>query len=429
MFRRVMPFALALAACSESTNTDSGTLRDGGTPRDAAVQDALPEDPDAGFEDTGPRGDAGAIDIGPINADCDELLEATCRYLSRCQSYAPITEADQPAVCHPLLRRRLCGYRDRAIADGRLMLDDDARTQCTQALITAPCSATNRILGPAICQRVYLPLQQIGETCFDEGECIDSFCDRGVTCPGQCAPLRAVDEQCGSSAECTPDAFCSQRTDACAMRAGADMNCETGVTGTESCVEGYWCDGVLVQPGQERCVPTGNENEGCLNPNFEAATCTADLICMFGTCSTGPQENAACSSADPCGVNLHCSNLEGGQCVRAVGPGDTCSVDGQCPGGFTCQQGRCTALPIVGEECSDKRPCKLGACENGVCVALHAGDDCNFEEEQPCVDGYCSTGTSTCAPYVAEQQPCNDEVTCVPGAECINGTCLRCADF
>src|SRR5262245_61747878 len=101
--KRTLIFAVALAACaSDKTPPDAGTARDAEPRETGAQHDAEPAE-------------AGEPDGGiPLDPDCDRFLEATCAYLSKCESWAPNLADRSEVLCHPLDRARRCALLSTA---------------------------------------------------------------------------------------------------------------------------------------------------------------------------------------------------------------------------------------------------------------------------------------------------------------------------
>lgn len=410
----LIALAAALAACSnDKTAPDAGAARDAEPAETGTTLDAEPAE--AG------EPDAGLV----VDPDCDRWLEATCAYLSKCESWAPNLAERSRDLCHPLDRARRCALLAGAAAKDRINFARDRVAACVAALESTTCEVNDGKVGPSACARVFEPRAGTGDVCAEHEECVDGYCDQSASCPGHCVAKKDVNVDCASTLECGSGLFCNGT---CTEKAGAGTRCIAG-NGEDSCVEGYYCEGSIVQPGLERCEPIGQvEGDRCAQPWFGPPHCASGLICQDGICVRGGQDGALCNSSMRCGVALRCTDESGGNCAPAAGPDQACTGTDQCPPRFACVSGRCAPLPVEAESCSNKVPCRRGSCVSGVCKISNASAACEANDIEPCDQSWCSGSSGMCVAVKADGTNCIADFECEQTSRCVGGSCQPCLD-
>jgi hypothetical protein len=157
------------------------------------------------------------------------------------------------------------------------------------------------------------------------------------------------------------------------------------------------------------CAPTRTtvaEGGGCMGASQE---CDAGLFCDAS--ATPPVCKKRAASGQVCRNALPC--LERLRCVRPVGAAE----------------GTCAPYPKHGEPCVGQLP----FCDDShdfchpatsTCVArLAAGADCSAAPDGCVTYAPCDPTSYRCVKQPALGQACTDEVGCLGGLDCINGTC------
>ncbi|HRI68374.1 MAG TPA: hypothetical protein PK156_29300, partial [Polyangium sp.] len=202
-----------------------------------------------------------------------------------------------------------------------------------------------------------------GQACGGAIECLSGFCVDGVCCNTACGN--------GNPNDCL----------GCSVAAGASAN------GSCSALD---------------AVPCSDGN-----------SCTANDMCMSGTCTGSP---VVCTATDSCHVAGTC-NTATGICTNPAKPnGSVCDDGNACTQTSTCQTGTCVGTnPVV---CPMDTECtNVSACDplTGVCAVTNETDG------SACNDGNACTQMSTCQ---AGQCVGSNPVTCAPPATCKQaGTC------
>jgi|GEM_PF-2369537 len=142
-------------------------------------------------------------------------------------------------------------------------------------------------------------------------------------------------------------------------------------------------------------------------------SCNLDSFCEEGVCvaaAEGALEDR-CESDDECQKAYRCQMAEDMQlrCLEQPGPGDACSMSGDCGAGVFCNTaGSCVGLPVAGQACSsiasqDGLVCVPGtACANGVCTAGSAlGEACGVtcDAGLTCEGGFCVADIAAVCDY------------------------------
>jgi len=216
-----------------------------------------------------------------------------------------------------------------------------------------------------------------GELCAYFRVCDDdSYCDRFDLFT--CKPRKGIGEACGSTEECTLDAYCAYGNEGgeCTYRGGEGAECQ----GTEGCLENLYCVDSVCDPG-----PVG------MPCDRYDAPCPGDLFCNdYDVCEEPRSEGEDCDDYyEPCAEGLYCDTIDG--CLPPHGLGEECgtwepcAADLYCASDYTCQ-------PAAGEN-----------------------EACDYPNPD-CGDGlYCESGTYVCVAKAADGEPCTSEEQCLSG--------------
>jgi hypothetical protein len=390
-------------------SSPASSAGDGGGAEDGAATDA--------GSDGAPSPDAGDFDAGEDGGACEvtppELLEPEAPDLEQLCGSAPITFEDWEQ-CY---LRRYCEWlmtcfdrvvyrdlsecmawaeaasprlaferreRERAVAQGRAAVDQEAFTRCLQELGPSPCLR----LAPqfrASCRRRLQGTVDDGGACFADVECASpgAGCVReeecaGACCEGECqAPLPEGATDCRLVYTSTDPA----------------QVCEPGlqcVPGAPRCDDDVWCCVAGTDPG---------------------APCTNHLDCRPGTwcdrecgvCRAPLPEGAVCTDRRQCGDRTECVGLsiihaDPGECIRVDEEGADCDLD--CRGPLYCGP-----LLVDNSERSCHFMAELGeTCPFGVAGCRGATNTCSGSE---------------CVPRTSDGEPCGSGLpACMPGSFC-----------
>jgi hypothetical protein len=299
--------------------------------------------------------------------------------------------------------------------------------------------------------------QTLGRTCDGAGTCKPASTQ-------SCAPYAcngtACNTTCVSDADCAAPSICDLTTNKCGDKkrlgepCGGDAECLTG----NACVDGVCCATASCGTCQA-CNVAGREGT-CSEVPADAGEphdrCTPSPPCGFvGTCDgKGACQNApaatACGTAACAGSTLtpvgFCNGA--GTCKQtpaSCGPYvcgsattclTTCSDDGDCVTGFTCQGGSCTDLLGNGKACDDDGDCVSGHCVEGVCCGAASCPICTSCAVQG-MEGTCkpvplggSDPKALCLPMAATtcgtDGKCDGQGACAlhpDGTVCMPGSC------
>lgn len=256
---------------------------------------------------------------------------------------------------------------------------------------------------------MFRPLVAPGGACYDEGDCLDGWCDLSAACPGTCQAYLAPGGECASgSGRCPRDYLCDYGTGTCVeWIQPADPgegesclygSCATGlycddtricrrpsedggpchnseVSGWIPCAEGLFCDGDIYHPR----IPEGG---ACSGPAWDdmQANCVDGLVCSMDLICVEPvlvrTVGAACNPITTpfCDIvaDLYC-DVETMQCVALPGAGEPCarSMNGvPCRGGTWCTpEDTCTSPKPDGQPCGHNIECVSRNCDGGTCQA------------------------------------------------------------
>ena len=272
--------------------------------------------------------------------------------------------------------------RNRAIAQGRAAINQDAFAQC---LIGTSATRCNTALFDPACLTRFTGKIDDAAGCYTDIDCVspDAICKSTCTdacCLGSCQPKFKVGQACTTFTSCEPGLQCSN-----GFCIAGDI--DTPCSDVTDCDPDAFCDFQL-----HRCKPTLALGAACT----DILQCGGDTSC----------------------VGLSISESNPGHCLRNSQAGDPCDSNGLCHGNLFCDgSGTCRDLPVLGEACSALISC-AGAntiCNSGVCVLrADVGVACG---NQTCLPGlFCTSALNdskpVCAARRADGAPCADPSHC-----------------
>jgi hypothetical protein len=269
-------------------------------------------------------GSVGTCTEVPDNEDpdneCATDMVSTCRRdgmcdgQGACRKYAAGTEC-APAMCSGTTQssNRTCDGNGTCQA----ATTETCMQGCANGVCPAPCGANNPCLAGLYCDAtaVCKPKKAMGLSCTTGDECTLGFCVDGVCCGSACTGTCQACNLPGSIGNCTP------------VPINQDPNTECPAEPNSPCGRAGGCDGA----GACRLQPDGTP-------------------CGGGMSCTGTQESLrACDGRGTCAtVNPRsCApyRCNGNAC------GVTCTFNGDCAPGSTCQGGACAGPGnVMGDE-------------------------------------------------------------------------------
>jgi hypothetical protein len=273
--------------------------------------------------------------------------------------------------------------RERAVAQGKATINEEAFARCLHELGPSPCIPS----APQFRHACRLRLQgtvEDGGSCFAHVECAspgagcvrEEGCD-GACCEGVCeSALPEGAEGCRRFPTGDPTQDCAP-----------GLQC---VSGAPRCDDGVWC----CVAGTDVGAPCGNDRD-CRTGTW------CDREC--GVCRAPLPEDAECTDLRQCGGQTECVGIsfghsDPGECIRVDEVGADCDL--QCRGPLYCgdllsptDERSCLPLPELGETC----PFGVTQCRG--------------------VTNTCSGGE--CVPRTPDGEPCGSGLPgCMPGSFC-----------
>ena len=361
---------------------------------------------------SGGEGGSGGASLSTVEAFWQAFGDALCAAEIRCGS----RRGFEAGACHPWIRATDLHRRpeqiDASLAAGRSRYDSAEAAACLDSIRSGPCE-----LRPAdemldvVCKAAFVGSVARGSPCGNSLECEDGdLCDGILSvCPGTCTARVAAGESCERDEQCESGLGCVL---------GPSMNGTCQPVAVKDCGATKTCEAGRVCLEDSTCSPLLGSGAGC-QPSSRASTCAGDLVCTDTgggnfACLLGQVANQTCSPGTPCAPGMRCT-LDG-SCQPVSRPNEPCETKDSCPVGFACTQGRCTALPVSGEPCSDEMPCLQGACRSGACALLADGEACQTDMTSR---DLCA---AACYGEVCER-PINDlcsaDTDCDPGRYCL----------
>jgi hypothetical protein len=331
---------------------------------------------------------------------CATTATAECFRLEQCSRlYAPWSLA----TCESWQIDSKCS----ALADqygklqslGHIVYDATQAAACRDSIfLPSDCGPgfDRDFLATEVCQTVVRGLSQEGASCTISQACVDGLtCDASAqVCPGTCRTLKGNNDICGGDDVCGPGLFCALNARVCRAVVALGAPCGSSSQGN-SCVAGSFCDNS--SPTGALCVRGRGRNTGCTT-DYE---CADSMRCFKNLCSAG-KDGDTCLRDSNCDAGLRCSAVS--RCAVPSVETAECNIDSQpCVHGLACVEeemlSTCVARPVLGESCSEFKPCLLGRCVDDQCVAAAAdGGACMSRED--CLPGrFCNDGL--CAPDFA----------------------------
>jgi len=405
--------------CTQTDTCQSGTC----TGSDPVVCTALDQCHEAGT--CNPSTGNCSNPVKPDGTACDD--GDLCTQTDTCQSGS--CQGSDPVVCNPLDQCHNAGTCNPSTGncsnpikpDGTSCDDGDLCTQtdtCQSGTCTGSdpvvCTAQDQCHNAGTCNpstgNCSSPEKPDGTDCDDGDLCTQTdTCQSGV-CTGADPVVCTALDQCHDAGTCNPS------TGNCSNPEKPDgTSCDDGdlCTQTDTCQSGT-CTGsdpVLCTP-LDQCHDAGTCNPStgnCSNPNKPDGTacddgdvCSSQDTCQDGTCTSGPTDKDT--------------------------DGDT-YLDGACPGGNDCDDGRAfinpgeTEGPYGDPICSDgwDNDCDTYSdMDDSGCMECFGHADC--ADGNPCTTDLCVTGECQNNP-VTNGTACDDGDECTQTDTCQNGTC------
>ena len=254
----------------------------------------------------------------------------------------------------------------------------------------------DRCLENSTCDGAGLCVGGTPITCEDNIGCTINSCDSATGCIfiPDCPTGEYCNTQTGECAlpvtECTvPGERCESDNDLCTVEeCNADNVCEF-VEDIE-CVSPKTCvDGACA-------VTVCAENEDCDDYNQCTIGSCVDENCEYVSVDCNDQKSC---TEDICESETGCLNYQ--NCPT----GEYCGINGECERPVTECSGKANNTPCIPMDENDS--CKVGVCENEVCVSAPI----NCPENTTCVNGIC------------EQDNCSTEDDCNDNNECTMNSC------
>lgn len=314
---------------------------------------------------------------------------------------------------------------------GRVSVDEDALSDCADALASRECQAapqpqtgcepaSPQDLSACGIKNILRGKQKLGQPCSGYGgvECEGDLVCRVQGTEGVCVPGVEQGSPCLNDYECQDEHFCHQGSGTCEPEGKEGDPCsffdpDRPEVGTEkdACGPGLLCD-----PRSNECAPANcTYGSQCDNDS----ECPEDLFCVQSRCQAKSKLNQGCYQ------DVHCA--EGrcdsyfGYCVPFAVNGEFCDYDDDCKSKY-CFNQVCTKALAVGAECSAGNECGQGYCNYEVAPAVcaarkEAGDDCTSNEE-------CSANDeSACLDSKCTPLPQDDGDFCTDNFHCRSGNC------
>lgn len=423
--------------------------------------------------------DAG-VDAGQsfsIIETCEAMTKAKCELLSRC--YAAFSR-NGPDDCRTVQQGECLAQYERlrpAFEERRVTVNSSQVDSCVARMKGSACPPSFPPGYPSVAQHPFSDCElstglltgavASGQACSTSEECVPGTtcikpngvclgtcatfasegepcafgCAPGLWCDGKgtsgatddvCAPLKALNEPCGASAECEPELVCKTT---CRPRGKKGEACAFDRDRLSTCEPGLACD---VTPYVQNEVGTCVERMPLFGRCRFHWSCEPQLVCLYlqfdDFPSSAPKERGSCQP--PGSVDNACPFTPYAQYL-----GDQCGAGTSC----NASTNTCKAAPRLGDACSPTAQdcvgvdvhCKPMTAEQGVCTGpAGLSDRCAASlgagaVQIPCSVGWCDTqSTQTCR---AAYKRLNEE--CEVDGECLSGRCavqqdrsLRCAE-
>ncbi len=289
------------------------------------------------------------------------------------------------------------------------------------------------------------------DTCDGAGVCLSNLEAAGLACgspnsdacdtpdscdgAGTCAPNHVVagvscgdptDTECNQADTCDGNGVCQGNLTAAGSPCGDPLN--TACTDPDTCDGAGFCilNDFSCLPPNDFCVDDGNGLPFCVE-------------CIFG--DDTPCDDGNFCTADFCGLDNSCHNSSDPK------DGLPCPDSLFCNGIETCQQGACSAPPVLA--CNDGNPCTDDICDeaNDTCtnppdntndpddgLFCNGSDTClngviipgsppDCDDLNECTDDGCDDLVGGCT-HLANSNLCDDADPCSFNDACLAGTCV-----
>jgi hypothetical protein len=338
-------------------------------------------------------GDGGAASCGPSGTGCSGTGPSCALYDNATECIAGTCNAGQQ------ISPGLCDGSGSCVAGSMSACDpytcNSGATAClTSCSADGDCISGNYCTGGSACAAK----KANGNVCVGSNECSSGFCIDGVCCDVLCSGLCMACDVGGSVGSCSfipastdPDDDCGG-SDACNGAGACGKGVGAGCAVANECASGFCVD--------TKCCDSACS--GLCEACNKGRTDGTEGICSPVKPETDPDDE--CAGTLECDGNRACKSARG----------ESCSVDGDCAGGF-CVDGVCcqSACNLLCQSClgadtgSPDGDCKnvttgtdpanecAGAdvCKSAACVAVD-GDPCTVNND--CLNGKCSADDLVC---------------------------------
>lgn len=399
------------------------------------------------------RGEASFV-LGPYVSEED----CQARLLQRSTITAASLEI--AAFAGPAIRLPNLAGLERAVTEGRIVVDEAALDACVAHLAALPCAsptpATDDDPTSPLCADATPPpgespcdvLDLFVGAVPEGGACTSGLlsleCAAGLGCAadaatgveGECVPVGDVDDPCFTDAECgvhlregelppglprREALYCSQADGTCQLLRRQGETCRyarddapTEDTALVRCAPGLSCD-----PVTDLCVPPCSRGAPCADDT--ACDEEAGHLCIAGRCDLPRELGSPCEEEADCEDGLTCAVTAaapgGPACTERLADGDACFASAECASSW-CDALRAQCAPQVeaGEPCpsGDSAQCSMGRCTPDF-TGCTADGDCPLS-------GSCDEAVGQCSPYCVELKP--DGAICVDASECASSQCI-----
>ncbi len=387
----VMIGALAAPACASPVVT----AHDAAPPGDSMVSlDGGGEGHVTAMTDAAP-GDATVTSALDVNTYFDEFFGTLCAWLVRCEPKLGAAAFGEVS-CHPLRREAVRAQFLAGLSAGATDFEPAVARECLAELSAATCNVASVDLTR--CDDAFVGRAFEGQPCATDLACREGVCSVGARCPGSCV-VQHEGDVCARPSECARGLTCR------------DGSCAPPATSGQPCSRRTDCAYPLTCGAAGACQAPAGPGESCAT-SLGGDLCGGDDVCRDGLCAAGAGVGSACSRAAPCAPGGRCIDET---CVATGVAGTSCEVGG-CIALHACVGAVCVPLPHRGAACSVELPCVQGACRDGVCSLLSAGEECDGDVQFGECEGFCRS--STCEAPLDEGALCRSSSQCGPDLSC-----------
>ncbi|MBU0549914.1 hypothetical protein KKB55_17835 [Myxococcota bacterium] len=342
--------------------------------------------PDAAQLDGAPVSDAAQPDAAPVEGWIESFARqaaaAECARQKACIGEAGLALSPYDSCTPGQQARRaldLAWMAEAWTSEALWATHPEHADACLEALKTLPCRLLDQGFPPA-CRALFEGRLPTGAHCVMDEVCAGGgFCDIVDPCFGECQPRRPTGGACLSNRDCEWGLSCVLGV------CGAPQPLDGACMWSEACDEGLFC--LLGEGVEGTCRPISEQFTRGVGETCEmyvgGRACQLGLACVLGS-----GDDSEC--VVPGGLGQRC----------VIGTPNPCGEGLYCKFGDDIYNGRCEAIPALGQRCEPdefSEPCGYEAgCINGRCQALKPlGAACVVDEECAafdCVSGRCEYG-------------------------------------